>query len=141
MTKEELAARLNGREYRDEVKPREYVEARTAGLVIVYGASDDLMEFDGAIRDEVGCYGGGTVLLDEHGLLSRDTSDYSDDLRLLAFLTRKAKARSIRAVWGKDGVSWAYETDIPHATFDVLEDGDVYCRGIVFALADIGGDQ
>jgi hypothetical protein len=40
-------------------------------------------------------------------------------------------------VWGKDDTSWSYETDIPHATFDVLEDGEVYCRGIVFALADL----
>ena len=33
--------------------------------------------------------------------------------------------------------AWTYMTDIPHATFDVMDDGELYCRGIVFALADL----
>ena len=77
MTKEELAARLTGREYRDEITAAEEAEARAAGLVVVFGASDDLMEFEGAIRDEIGCYDGGTAMVDENGLLDRDQIDDS----------------------------------------------------------------
>lgn len=46
--------------------------------------------------------------------------------------------RVIEAVWCPDepDCSWAYKTDIPHVTFDVVEDGELYCRGIVFRLAD-----
>ena len=33
--------------------------------------------------------------------------------------------------------SWTYETPVPHATFDVMEDGDLFCRGLVIAVSDL----
>ena len=49
-----VAKRLNMLPYRSEAK-KEIVEfAKENGIVIVYGASDDLMELDGAIYDENG---------------------------------------------------------------------------------------
>lgn len=47
ITAKELAEKLNGRAYGDSFDDVEQ-EAKESGLVIVYGASDDLMEFDGA---------------------------------------------------------------------------------------------
>ena len=52
ITAKELAEKLNGRAYGDSFDDVKQ-EAKESGLVIVYGASDDLMEFDGAIYDEV----------------------------------------------------------------------------------------
>jgi len=40
MAKEELAAKLKGREYPFEMNVGEITEAKKAGLVILYGASD-----------------------------------------------------------------------------------------------------
>lgn len=48
MEARELAEKLNGRAYGDSFDDVKQ-EAKESGLVIVYGASDDLMEFDGAI--------------------------------------------------------------------------------------------
>jgi hypothetical protein len=56
---------------------------------------------------------------------------------LAARLGGRKTARKIEAVWAEDGYSWTYRTDIPHATFEITEDGEPYCRGIVFALADL----
>lgn len=138
MKKEELAAMLNGREYRNEITREEAAEAKAAGLVVVYGASDDLMEFEGAIRDELGCYDGGTAFVDKKGLLDRGQIDDGDDEAIADFVTRKKTARTIEALWAKEpGYSWTYKTDIPHQTFEIVEDGEPYCRGIVFALADL----
>lgn len=50
---------LNGREYGDEITREEEAMAKAHGLVVVFGYSDDNMEFCGAITDEVGCYDGG----------------------------------------------------------------------------------
>ena len=36
-----------------------------------------------------------------------------------------------------DGISWAYKTEIPHETFFMHEDGQIYCRGIVFFKSDL----
>jgi hypothetical protein len=137
MTKESLAAAINGCEYGEELSRFDGREAKAAGLVVVYGASDDLMELEGAISDELDCYDGGRALIDAQGLLRRSSIDDRDDEAIADYVARKPAARTIHAVWGKGDTSWSYETDIPHATFDVLEDGEVYCRGIVFALADL----
>jgi hypothetical protein len=130
-----LADVLDGREYRDEITTDEKRTAKAAGLVVVFGASDDLMEFEGAICEEVDCYDGGTAWVDADGVLSRDDDD--SDEQIADYVRRRKMARKIDAVWARDGFSWTYRTDIPHATFVIMEDGEPYCRGIVFALADL----
>lgn len=67
MEARELAEKLNGRAYGDSFDDV-LEEAQQSGLVIVTGASDDLMEFDGAIRDEGGCFDGGRVYFDKDGV-------------------------------------------------------------------------
>jgi hypothetical protein len=139
MTKEELAAKLNGREYGNEVSKEECQEAALNKLVIVYGSSDDLMEFEGAIYNEVGAYNGTTVrVFDTDILRSWDSvCDDRDEHECEQYFKDKAKAKEIKAIWCDRGYSWIYETEIPHATFEIMEDGDKYCRGIVFSMADL----
>ena len=67
ITAKELAEKLNGRAYGDSFNDVKQ-EAKESGLVIVYGASDDLMEFDGALYDEGGCFDGGRVYFDRNGV-------------------------------------------------------------------------
>jgi len=135
MTKEELAQKLNGREYRSEITREEAKEAKSNNLVVVFGASDDLIEFRGAIDDETDAYEGVTVSIDKNGLLENQC----DNEDCPYFADRIAKAAKIEAVWcpPDEDLSWAYKTEIPHATFDVMEDGELYCRGIVFSLDDL----
>lgn len=134
MTKEELAALLTGREYRSEITKQEAAQAKADGLVVVYGASDDLMEFDGAIHDELGAYNGTTAHLTNQGLLTNDC----DHDECPHYEKLKNQAATIAAGWcEEDGYSWTFSTEIPHATFEIVEDGEPYCRGIVFALADV----
>jgi len=133
MDAKELAAKINGREYRNETTAAEKQEAKANGLVIVFGASDDLMEFRGAVNDEYGAYEGETVYFTNGGLLVNDC----DNEDCPHFARLKEAAEPIEAKWDSDGYAWVYETAIPHATFEILEDGDKYCRGIVFALSDV----
>lgn len=129
-----FASTLSGGEYPFALTQEQAAKAKELNLVVVYGASDDLMEFEGAIYDEVPCYEGGVALLDEDGQLlvsecENESCPYAEKA--------KAKAVEIQAMWAPTAeTSWEYRTTIPHATFDVLEDGDVYCRGIVFSLED-----
>lgn len=137
MTKEELAVPLTGLEYPTRIPGSLIVAAQSAGLVILCGASDDLMEFYGARREEIGCYDGGTAFVDADGVLpDRDCLD--GDEEIAEYVQRQKSAKAIEALWCKeDSYSWTYKTDIPHATFEVVEDGQPYCRGIVFALAEL----
>lgn len=126
MTKKELADKLNGRAYGDTFRDV-LEEARESGLVIVTGASDDLMEFQGAIEDEGGCFNGGKVYFDRTGVDQEG----------------KERANVIEAVWcdgmNSDGIpaQWIYKTDIPCERFNIWEDGELYCVGLVFSVEDL----
>lgn len=141
MNAKELADQLDGIEYPACLEPRMCDAAKDAGLVIVYGASDDLMEFEGAIRDEIGAYEGTTVQVDATGILADWDNIEDDDRQDLDFMRdyfkREGGGRTIEAVWDRDGYSWTYKTDIPHETFEIVEDGEKYCRGIIFSLSDL----
>lgn len=129
MNKKELARLIDGREYGYEPFRDVRQVAKEAGLIIVSGASDDLMEFDGVIYDEGGCFDGGEIFFDRNGV-SQDGSEC---------------ANCIEAIWcdktalDENGnvITWTYKTDIPHETFMIYEDGKPYCRGIVLDLADV----
>lgn len=129
MNKKELARLIDGREYGYEPFKDVRQVAKEAGLVVVSGASDDLMEFDGAIYDEQGCFDGGVIYFDRQGAFGSD-----------GYATNK-----IEALWcdksalDENGnvIAWTYKTDIPHETFMIYEEDKPYCRGIVFDLADV----
>jgi hypothetical protein len=131
--RDHIAAAISGNEYGKEVSKEVESEAKAAGVVLVFGSSDDLMEFRGAIHDEIDCYDGGTAYLTDAGLLANDC----DDDHCPHFERLKSASRTIEAVWdGDEGYAWTYLTDIPHATFEILDEGTTYCRGIAFLLAD-----
>lgn len=133
MNTKELAALLNNREYREEITRDEEAQAKHDGLVVVFGASDDLMEFRGAIHEELDAYEGTTAYLDADGLVVNEC----DNERCPYARKLAATAKKIKAVWDKDDYAWFYQTDIPHETFDIVEDGEKYCRGIVFSLNEV----
>lgn len=124
----EIAEKLNGIAYGEDISDIE-AEAKEHGIVIVMGASDDLMEFSGAIEDEGGlAYGkGGKVYFDRSGVSQDDAK----------------RDNVIAAIWcnshDENGVpaTWSYKTEIPHEKFKVFEDEELYCIGIVFSIEDI----
>jgi len=110
MNAKEWAEKLNGREYRCETTYQEDEQMKQDGIVAVFGASDDLCELRGAVDEEYDCFGGSEICIE---------------------------SMKIRIVWHDEGYPcWTFETDIPHETFDIYEDGELYCKGIIFNLSD-----
>lgn len=136
MTAKEMARTLNGCEYGNEMSREDMKLAKENGLVVVYGYSDDCAELEGAISDEVSCYDGGTFYVNKHGLMSDPNCGYS---RCEYYQSALQKAKPITAVWCDSdvGAPWSYETDIPHETFNIYEDGELFCVGIVFSMEDV----
>jgi len=133
----ELANELNGTEYPFRPTRDIIQKAIENNLVIVYGASDDLMELEGAIVEEVVASGGGIVRVYKSGVLgSRDDLDTDEDLE--AWLQNKSNSKTIEAKWCEtEEYSWTYQTDIPHSVFDIVEGSEKYCRALVFSVDDI----
>lgn len=137
LTKETLAAQLNGREYLEEITDAEDLAAHDAGLVVVFGYSDDNTEFKGAIDDELGCYDGGEFYLHRGGILTDPSNGDCEHCGERAEKQQKHCAE-LKALWGVGGYSWQIEmASVPHATFDIVEDGEKFCRGIVFSIDDL----
>jgi hypothetical protein len=138
MNKEEMAARLTGRSYGEEVTCADEADAKASGLLIVFGASDDLLEFRGAFMDELGAYEGGSFRFHAGGALeSWESLEKDDEEAVRHWFADKDKSREIVADWNADGYSWVIRCDVPHATFEILEDGEKFCRGIVLSVADL----
>lgn len=109
MSPAELAALLDGREIRSDTTRTERRAAAAAGLVIIYGASDE------AASDSAG-----TI-----ELVHLDAD-------------RRYDGPKIEAVWLPDeNMSWSIRTNLPHSQFFIFEDGEPFCRGIVVAMSDI----
>lgn len=129
---DEFAKKLDGREYGNEISKEEEKQANELGYVVVFGYSDDNVEFRGAIDDEVGCYNGRVMFLDEGGIF--------ENCECKCKYARRAekKCKTIEAVWcPNDKYLWEYKTNIPHAKFDIVEGDEFYCKGIVFSIKDL----
>jgi hypothetical protein len=131
MTIDEVAAILDGRQYCDEVDSVLRQQLIDNNLVVVYGGSDDIMMFDGSIREEL--YG--KAYVNDYGLLINECED--DDCPY--YEQFKSRACYVKPIWHDDvELSWTYETNIPtYATFTIMDGVDKYCQGIVFDLGDV----
>jgi hypothetical protein len=123
ITLKEFAAMLYGRDCQPDMTPEELLLAEQKGFVVVYGDSDDRVEFEGAIRAE-----GHTNPLLKNApagvlVLSKDGNLLDDDSALYAeYLSQN---RNVIKVFYccKDGYNWAFESDIPHETFLTFDGG------------------
>lgn len=144
MTSKKLAEYLNGKtEKTIEINAQ---VAKESGLVIVYGSSDDRMEFNGAINDDGSCYDGGEVLFTKKGCLQNqdECEEAIETLKENGYNVDSLQIQSnkINALWSPENsehenLLWAYETEIPHEKFNLMEGGEVYCIGIVFSINDL----
>ena len=135
MAAQDFANKINGREMGEEITKDEDKEARSKGLVVVFGWSDDCTEFRGVINDEVGT---GLIQITAKGrILFAEVLETLEELVAEGTIDKEdlPKFKTITANHGKTG--WVFETDIPHAEFKVVEDGEHFGTGIVFHISDL----
>lgn len=134
MTAKELAQKLDGREYGSELTIEEKKEAKAAGLVVVYGASDDLVEFEGAIHDEAGAFEPATIYLSKAGIFRVPDDSCREAHNCPYYEAATAACKKINASYGG---YWAFETDIPCERFNIYDEGEFFCEGLVFSIDDL----
>ncbi len=136
MNRQEFAEMLEGRLYREEMDRAEDLVAKQNELLVVFGASDDLMEFRGIIYDEIGADNGTTAYFhkDKSGKII-----LLDEELTQAYNYFNVGMINIEAIWSPDEpeCSWVFKTDIPHSKFKIMEDSELYCVGIVIEQKDL----
>ena len=109
--------------------------AEKNNLVIVTGYSDDLIELDGAIKQEGDCFNGENFHLEK----------YKDEW----LLKKGYGCNSISAIWydqnktaeNLEVIPWTYKTEIPHQSFFAKYRGETFCEGFVFSIEHLNMDN
>lgn len=148
ITKEEMAARITGREYPFRLSSDEKAIAKASGLAIVYGASDDLLEFEGAIDEELSAYNGTSATITDDGKIVESMTEGSDcDERSKCFFFKswleRQKSFEVTSEWCPEGMNCNWNvtaSKVPVATFEIKDDyspDNIFCRGIVIDLNEV----
>lgn len=125
---------LNDREYMEELSEEEAKELKKDGIIVLFGASDDLCELRGAMNDEFDCWEGGRFAYVEERVCFVDVNYYKDNPDELIKIDLSARPY-IDIEFGKNG--WKYKLpNIPQADFNILDNGEQYCVGKVFYKFD-----
>lgn len=137
MTPAQAAARLHLNQYQLEGNEVLFREMEAHGLVAVYGGHNDFVVLQGAITDEADA---GVIMLDQSGIIENPCEDHDCP----AFAAQGKTASRFICTYhpphsNPDGFIFTYQTTLPRADFNILDEGKPYCRGFVFALADVAG--
>ena len=149
METKRLAEIWNGREYGEEITKEQIDVAKASWLIVIFGASDDTVIIKGAIDEEM-------WVSDEENTIYNFTKDWklvldydnlfegeldqsdinSNTLDILSdFYKEFIKTTSeFVAEFDKNWYSWFITTENEHSTFDIMEDWEKFCRGIVLKL-------
>lgn len=102
---------LHKEEYPPAIDEYQKIQMEEDDVTVFYGASDDLLEAEGAFNEEFGAWKGTTIYF-EHGYVT--------------------------AEWTGGNPTWVISTNVPHVTFDIMEEGEVFCKGIIVHQSDLG---
>lgn len=141
-TKEEFANMLNGRQYDKGMTREEKKLAKDSGLVVAIGASDDLLDLYGAINDEIPAFQGVEANFTSKGVYI-EWMDKTEIKNLVSKgWTPPSTAFTIKAEWCPKNLdtSWRITSSLPYASFDIMEDDELFCRGCVFNLPSAEND-
>lgn len=139
----ELAKELQGSQYREGFSSVLLQRAKENNLVIICGASDDIISIKGAIDDEV--YG--KVLFAKKGqkieVADEDDDDWDGKFKTFSengFIElddeTETKGNVLEGIYTEEGI-WRFITEIKHETFEVYEDEELQCVGVVFNFDDL----
>jgi hypothetical protein len=133
MNKEEFAKMINGREQDALLSADDCLIANENNLVVVFAYSDDLLELEGAIIDELGCYNGGTFFFEKdfERWVDIDDSFEGVDLEDLPVIYAVCNDHS------KYNGFWYIDTNLEYARFETMKNGEPFCSGLVFNYTDL----
>ena len=155
-TKEEFALRLHRNECSNllpgecynETKDNDRAIAKENGFIVMYGQGDSDVIICGAAEGEFCTYEGSTIYtiddrIIENEILCDFTLEYSHETLVKSLVKHGfvKTTKKINVIWSKSEIQWKFETDIPHATFDIMEGSEIFCRGIVISQEDLKDEK
>ena len=123
----DFAKKMNGKERQCPQFTRETVQfAKENGFLILFGTADGIIKLNGVLYDEIHAPDTRKIYLDKKGFLEGKESENVVDI--VAYSKKDSNNAHI---------SLAFETKIPHESFMIYDNGDLFCEAIVFRMSDI----
>lgn len=148
-----MAEILNGRQYGEEISKEQAEVAKASGLIVVFGSSDDIVITKGFIDDELylsdewdstiwNFTKDWKLVMDFDNLFDWeiDNTDINWDTKkiLMDFYKKFIKTTAeFTAEFEKNWYSWFIDSSSKHETFEIFEDWEKFCRGIVININDL----
>lgn len=85
-------------------------------------------------NDEIGAHDGITFWLTRTGPLDKHRDC---ECPFCGYEKARNAALEIKVLWEGGEYTWEFVTKAPHATFEITDEGEKFCRGIVLHLDDI----
>lgn len=136
MAKEELAKQIDGIEYPARFDQKTLNEAKHNKLIIIHGSSDDLVEIRGWHVEEFGAPG--IFYISMIDVIDAQEHDQCECL-YCGYSDKVSRMEKIEIEWlnGGENGCWVIKTNVPHARFRIMEDGELYSYGIVIDANDL----
>lgn len=136
MNANQWAKSLHRSQYRKVLNREKRKRLKADGVVIVYGDSDDRVEFHGALNEIHGTWPPDKIWLDQKGSVPRfDELDWECDEDVLRWAKRRENSTSLRIMRGQ--YMFNFSIDIPYFKFFILESCIANYIGIAFSLQDL----
>lgn len=132
---EKWIRRLSCREYSKELTVQEEEQLKKEGLVVVFGANDDLCQIRGAISDKIRCSSDKTIFYVEKidSFISKDyyKTNHQELTKIDLYGRPYLKINSMDGLWRYDISKNVYNLE-----FNILEGEKIYCIGKIFFKED-----
>jgi len=139
LTAEQFARLLDGRECGEEISKEEEAIAAESRLFVFFGDSDDGLKVLGILCDFFSAIGGRKVTIAK--VINSPYWAYVTEQTkaLVSIFVQIRDSFVVNAIWNPDDpdTTWLIATDVPSFPFDIMEDGNLFCRGIVIAESDV----
>jgi hypothetical protein len=137
-TLDNLVELIGELEYGDQIPTAALELAKNIQAAIIYGYSDDSIMVSGVTEDQADAYKDKNVWVDKEGFLPINENQNCTDAGIETIsdcrklVKRFDQSVKLQVIEDQGGWLWQYKTDWPHRVFEMKEDGDPYCKGIVF---------
>ena len=125
----EIAEELKDSPYGNIGSKELFEKAKENNIVILYGASDDLLELEGVIREEESCEDGR-----DFGLNPSEEISFLQEMNLKILWYGSINEEEIEA--DSDNIAWTFKYNDKYQveTFNIVDDSELNCIGLVVQL-------
>lgn len=135
INRKQFAKLLDKRQYRNEMTMQEEKLAKENGLLVIFGASDDLLEFRGLISEEIPAYEGCSAFIIKNKIGELSVIEENKFKKYTTNKEVEIKIPNIRIIADFNptfiDTSWLISSEIENSSFDIFDGNDLFCRAIV----------